>query len=762
MASRLLGELGAEVIKIEPESGDFLRSAGPLRDQDRSYAFLLANPGKKSIALAADEARSRDRFYDLVRSSDVIIDNHPQGKVGWLGVSWETTLAANPAALWCSITPYGLTGPLSRHVGSDLVAQAVGGIMATNGYEASPHVRAGFNLAETTGAIVGTNAILAALLFRSRSGRGQLIDISLQDCMISVAQFFFAYYLHHGNPSEKRGHRHVFAGMWNMYQAADGYLVFNNGSEESWKQICELLERPRLIADQRFQTSAGRMQYQSEIDALLANWLKDKAVADAIQTCEHFRLASGPVWKISDVVNSAHLSQRGMLIRFSGDGDSPTIGSMFKFSDGAGEVQTPAPRLGEHNNNTFEDIRERRRPERKKDESSSSNSPLDGLIVIDYTRGTAGPQCARQLANLGATVIRPEAPRRGNQGSSLDTDGNVGYFVNNCDKRNISLNMRSDKGRELLLRLADLADVWIENAAPGSLDRHGLGYKDLAKRNPALVYCSISGFGHSGELSRKRAYDGVIQGMSGTMSVTGWPDEPEVKVGASIADVVSGIFASGAIMGTLLRRNETGRGQHVDVSMQDVTTWLAMDAWIPFLSAGVNPARLGNRGRLFAPDNAYEARDGQVVISVTSEAQWERFRKLIDGETVNDTRFGSNADRMKNVVLLDQIIAKWCASKLTATISDLCRDAGVPASPVMELSEIVNDPHVAAREVIVERTHPKIGKVRLTNSLYRMSESPGRVRTPGSIPGEHNDEIYEKMLGLTADEMAALRAAGTI
>ncbi|MEZ4474975.1 MAG: CoA transferase [bacterium] len=399
---------------------------------------------------------------------------------------------------------------------------------------------------------------------------------------------------------------------------------------------------------------------------------------------------------------------------------------------------------------------------------SLPDGPLTGLRVLDLSRVLAGPYCSQALADMGADVIKVEHPRGGDDTRRFGppfVEGESTYFLSiNRGKRSLALDFKRPEGREVLLRLLDQADVLLENFRPGALERQGLDPAACLARNPRLVYCSVSAFGHAGlpAYSRQPGYDLMVQGLGGIPSLTGPPEAGPSKVGASIADVVSGMYATQGILLALIARQTTGRGQHVDVAMLDgqvsLLTYLA-SAW---LNAGELPGRLGNRHLSVAPYSTFAAADGWLNLAVANDALWRTFTACIERpDLAADPRFATNPDRVRNVDALEAALAPLLATRKVSEWLEIFEAAGVPAGPVLGLDAVLAHPQLAARGMIVDLPHPTVGRVRTPGPPIGLSDTPPRPRRAPPRLGEHTDEILRE-LGLDAAAIAALRAAGAI
>ena len=391
-------------------------------------------------------------------------------------------------------------------------------------------------------------------------------------------------------------------------------------------------------------------------------------------------------------------------------------------------------------------------------------TPLHGLTVLDLTRVLSGPYCTMMLADMGARVIKVEQPGKGDDTRGWGPpfiEGESAYFLSiNRNKESITLDFKRAAGRDLLHRLLASADVLVENFRPGTLPKLGLDYATLAPKYPRLVYCSISGFGHTGPRQREAGYDAVMQGEGGLMSITGSADGPPFRLGVAIADIVTGMFAAQAVTAALFARERTGRGQSVDIAMLDsVVALLSYQAGIYFATEKA-PLRMGNRHPTIVPYETFPAADGEFVLAVGNDDLWRRFCSVAGLE--EDNRFATNRLRIANYADLKAVLDRRLSAEPRAYWIERLTAAGVPCGSVRDLEEVFSDPQVEARAMVAELEHAKAGMLKLLGTPLKFSETPAEIRTPPPLLGEHTDAVLTRDLGLAPEAVAALRAQGVI
>ncbi|MEM6933448.1 MAG: CoA transferase [Pseudomonadota bacterium] len=386
--------------------------------------------------------------------------------------------------------------------------------------------------------------------------------------------------------------------------------------------------------------------------------------------------------------------------------------------------------------------------------------PLAGLRVIELAHIMAGPACGVMLADMGADVVKVEKPAGDDTRRMLPPDVNgesAAYLMMNRNKRGLALDLKQEAGRDALRRLLDTADVVIENYRHDTMEKLGLGYESLRERNRGLIYVAISGFGRTGPYARRGGFDLIAQGMSGLMSITGeGPGRPPVKVAAPVSDITAGILAALGVCAALNHRNATGEGQMVDTSLYEAAiTHTYWQSAITF-ATGVSPEPIGSAHPLNAPYQAFETSDGWITLGAANQANWERLIKLIDAEHLGqDPRFLGNPERIVNRQALAEELNGIFQTRSSAEWLGLLEAGGFPAGPVSTIGEMHADLHTIARDMVPSTDHPVAGKTRCIGLPIKFSETPGEVRSPAPVLGQHGEEILSE-LGFSDDEIADL------
>jgi formyl-CoA transferase len=389
-----------------------------------------------------------------------------------------------------------------------------------------------------------------------------------------------------------------------------------------------------------------------------------------------------------------------------------------------------------------------------------NSGALNGVKILDLSRVLAGPLCTMMFADMGAEVIKLEIPNKGDDTRAFGPFQNEesAYFMNmNRNKKGITLNLKGE-GKELFLKLVEQVDILIENYRPGTMEKLGIGYEELKIINPSLVYGCVSGFGHYGPYSERPGYDLIGQAMSGIMSVTGWSEEEPTRIGTAMADVLAGLSLTSGVLAALHYSKQTGIGQKVDVGIMD-SGILSLQIITPtYLVGNELPKPTGNRYLSNYPTDSFKAKDGNYVISAANDKLWQKVCETMgQPETAFLPEFDLNWKRVENNKDVKIIIEKWSAGKTVDDVVNQLIENGVPSAPVQNIEQVVNDPQVAAREMFVDVEHPIAGKVKITGNNIKMSETKTEIRTHSPLLGQHNEEIFSKMLGLTVEDLEELK-----
>ena len=393
------------------------------------------------------------------------------------------------------------------------------------------------------------------------------------------------------------------------------------------------------------------------------------------------------------------------------------------------------------------------------------SGPLEGLFVLDLSRTLAGPFCTMNLGDMGADVVKVEEPTRGDETRQWSPywDGQSCFYLSvNRNKRNIAVNLKHPEGAAVVKKLAAKADVMIESFRTGTTEKMGLGYDDIRAMNPRVIYCSISGFGRTGPLRQKGGYDLMVQAYSGLMSTTGEPDRTPLRIGFSLVDITCGWVAYGGIMTALYQREKTGKGQYVEASLLEGMVSAASYHIVNYLGTGHVPGPMGQGHPSLAPYQMFPSKDGRVMLGAANDGLWNKFCE-VTGRTdlSDDPRFKTNLDRVKHRSELIPILEALFQTQTTDEWVALLEAAGIPNSPVNNIADLVHDPQIAHRNMLVDVPHPTVPGLRAPATPMKLSDGPSSVRRHPPENGEHTEEILLE-LGYSKEDIADLETAGAV
>lgn len=406
-------------------------------------------------------------------------------------------------------------------------------------------------------------------------------------------------------------------------------------------------------------------------------------------------------------------------------------------------------------------------------------SALENITIVDLSRVLAGPACTQILGDLGANVIKIERPGHGNGGGDdtrkwgppflKDKDGNnttesAYYLSANRNKRSVAVDLTTPEGQEIIHKLLEKADILIENFKTGGLAKYGLDFDSIHKKHPHIIYASITGFGQNGPNASEPGYDFLAQAMGGLMACTGEPDGQPMKVGVALSDIMTGHYATIGILAALQHRAQTGKGQHIDVSLLDCTLASMTNLAQYYLTSGKTAPRLGNAHSTIVPYQAFEASDGYIIIAVGNDRQFGRLAKALNhGEWVEDERFATNSARIANRDILCPLIAAEIAGKNMAHWISLLQDVDVPVAPVNDMASVFANPQIKAREMAIEMDHMGSGrKVKLVGSPLKLSGTPVVYNRAPPVCGQDTDNVLKEQLGMNDADIKALKDKGII
>ena len=764
---KLLADMGADVVKIEPPGGDPARRTGPfardVEDPEGSLYFLYFNTNKRSLVLDLASAADRTRLRRLAATADVVLDSFPPGFLDEQGVGYRSLSRVNPALVMTSITPFGLTGPYRSFAGSDLVAQAMGGLMYVQGDDAKPPCAAPFDLAYQLASRHAAFATLAALRGRRSTGRGRHVDVSLQE-VVAHLLFTVAKYAFDGQIVRRAGRLITNA------PPPSGYYCCKEGRWVSvsviflrhWQTLAQWIGN-EVLKESLWEDRAFRYANQDLVIDAMEKFVGGFDLEEFVAAAQERGLSAVPINTLRGVVESPKNEARSWFA----DSVHPRLGphrfpgAPYRLCKTPWRVHRSAPLLGQHSQEILAELPTHPvgKPETSKQKARGTNrAPLHDVRVLDFTRMWAGPLATRYLADLGAEVIKIEAehaPDEGRTGEPLTAT--VGEL--NRGKRSATVDFKTAEGIEALKELVRLSDVVIDNYPPGVLDRQGLGYQALKRVKPDVIVVGMPGFGSDGPYAKYVAFGQEMMANSGLAHLWGYPESPiECRAKVYYTDFDAAAAAACAVMTALEHRDRTGLGQYVEVDGSEAATANTGVGLLHFLVNGAQLEPMGNRNFAAAPHGCYPCQgdDQWCVIACFTQRHWEALCDVAGNPSwATDARFASLEARRLHQDALDERIGDWTKGYTPYQVMRMLQRAGVPSGVVQSGEQLYHDHHLRARGFIAEIEHAQPwGRMEHPRSPVLLGATAPLRGMPAV--GEHNRQVLADLLGLGADELATV------
>ena len=775
-AAKLLGDHGADVVKVETPEGDSARRRGPFPtddiDLEQSGTFLAFNLNKRGICLDLEAETGRNELRQLIAWADILVHNFPRVRAQALGLDPETLQQERPDLVVLSITPFGITGPYRDYRAEELTVSYAGGwanlCPNTHTDPDLPPLKVFGHQCALMAGINGAMTALAMLRDAHKSGIGDYIDLSQQDYVASVLEGGITSYSYFDNVHTRCTGRVLIP--WSIFNAKDRPIFLVCIEQDQWERLVDFMGQPDWAKLEIFADMQGRADNQDMIKLFLQEYVSEKNAFALYHAGQKQRICFAPVMNLGDLASNEHMSAREAIV----DVEHPATGTLKYIapavvtSSGRAAVRRPAPLLGEHTEEVLADaqIVSEERTEAARS-LAEPRLPLDGIRVIDLSWVWAGAFCGMNLAHLGAEVIRLESETRPDfyrrtyplpgMGLELNRAGMFNQW--NQGKQSVAVDLSSAEGKELVKDFIANADVVVQNFATGVMERLGLGYEVLKRINPKIILASISGFGQTGPYSNYMGYGPAFPPLSGLSSMTGFIDGGPEEVGISMPDPTGGLTAAMAVVAALEHREHTGVGDHLDISLWEATQALVAEGWMQYVFSGKQPERRGNRDPLMAPHGGYASRgdDEWVSIACADDAQWAKFAAIIDPSLEDDERFRTLAVRKTNEDALEKIVAAWTCERDRWEITRELQALGVAAFPSLTCKDIVKDRHLNERGLIERLEHPAVGRRAHTGIPWRLQRRPNGVRMPAPCIGADTDTLLTDILGYDETKIAALR-----
>ena len=777
-AARLLGDFGADVLKIEPPAGgDPARGLAPLDPQapepERSLLFQYLNWNKRSVVLDLAAPHAAAALQRWVEGCDIVVEGFAPAELERCGLGVERLLQWNPRLVVVSVTPFGRAGPHARFAASDLVLQAMGGIMQISGRVDLPPLKHGLEQSAYCAGLCAAWAAIAALLAAEADGIGEHVDLSMQECLASELVMNQPYYSFMG---AVQGRRALVQDPFNgePVPTRDGFLAVQGGPAR-FERFADLFGREEFRTP-AFSQRVQRNARASEVKAVLEACVADRAAKDLFVEGARMRLLLGMVQRAAQLLACEQLAARGAFLdigraagrrwRFPAE--------LAKLSATPTAVRRPAPCLGEHGG-AEADWAPRPAAARPPATGARARLPLQGVRVLDLSYVFAVPYMAGLMSDLGAEVIKIEGTHRLDQtrsgafGPHLDNDPGPdpwnrsgAFHTLNRGKRSLLLDLSQAEGRAIFRRLAAEADVVLENYTPRVMRGWGLHYEALREGHPALVMLSNTGYGSTGPWADFPSQGTTLEATMGITQYTGYRGGKPWKVGQSYPDFLACWSGLAALLAALRHRRRTGEGQWIDLGMYQLGAAVIPEALLQWQLEGSEPPRIGNEHARHVPSNLYPARgeDCWVAVSVTSDAQWRLLAPRLGLQ--HDRRLDTACGRRRQRVQIDEAVAAWTRTQDAWTTTHQLQADGIASGPVLNNRDLLLDPHLRQRGFYERVQHPPpVGVRPLIGRPFVLRNRVPRIQGPAPRLGEHTAALLGERLGLGAQDLARLQAAGT-
>lgn len=761
LCGRLLADLGAEVIRVEPVGGVTSRRLPPFHG-DTSLYFAVRNLGKKSVTLEMQSAEGRRRLDTMLDVADVWIESHRAGDL-----NRREILERHPSLIITSITPFGLTGPYRDYVATDAVLVAMSGLLFRSGVPSKPPLlppgALAYDIAGTTAAF----ATVAALWDRAKTGRGQHLDVSVVEAAAQTSDWALPNF----SATKARGGQYFelrmgSAPVYTMYPCADGYVRLIILNPRQWRAMRAWLGEPEILQPDHFDHLLGRLSIQTDIlDPMFADFFKDKTKLELSLEAQRRGLAMTPVLSPDEVLAADHFAARRTFREAEvADGLMGRVADGFFSLDGRRLGFTGhAPTAGEHDREALAPIAKAMPAV----SFATSRYPFTGLRVLDFGIGGVGVEAGRLLAEYGADVIKIETRAHPDFIRAIfGTDMNASFASSSRCKRSFGINLRTERGPELIKRLVAVSDVVIENSATGTMEKLGLGFEQMRGINPRVVLASSQLMGAAGPWKDWIGF-GPNSRTAGAMTYL-W-NFPEGGMppgsGAIHPDHLAGrMLALGAIA-ALLARERRGVGGHLEMAQVEVIVGLLADL---ILKAALEPGSVVPQGNLSArgaPWDVYPCAGNErwCAITIRDDSDWRRFRAAIgDPDWARTREYETARGRIEARAEIDRRVAEWTSAHSDREVTDTLQRAGVPAGFMMYASDMPTDAHLLARGYPQAVEQPGVGAMMFEGPAFHATSTADPIVAPAPALGEHTREICRTILSMDDAEVSQLIAEGVL
>jgi crotonobetainyl-CoA:carnitine CoA-transferase CaiB-like acyl-CoA transferase len=771
LAGRMLADLGMEVIKIEPPGGDPVRNLVPFitaaNGAKLSTTFAHLNAGKHSKVVDLDSEPGRAEFRKLVESADVVLESFQPGELDAKGLGYKELAAINPGIVMASITCFGQTGPKKNLLYNDLVGLAESGILYVCGDPSTAPCKAPESQAYYFASLFATAGVLAALYRREKTGQGDHVDASMQETL-ATHEHIIRLWANEKQILKRAGSQHGSVAPAKIFPCKDGF-VYLYVTRQHWKLFLSIWkDHPATFDTADWLNNVYRRNHADELNPAVEAYLGKFTVAEITELLQEKGIPCVPVNTPMGFANDEHVQSRGFMTAVEhadfGSAKQPAMPFMI---DGSRPEVGSVPLLDSWRDNGPK----RPAPQQPKSTATGGNGPLDGMRIVSFDHVLAGPYGTTILAELGADVMKVESSKGGMDpfrffGTGEDPNLSPRFLEFNRNKRSFTVNLKHPKGQGVLHDLVAKADAVLDNYSVDVVERIGLGYKQLCAVKPDIINLRMPGLGTTGP---KRHYSTVgvnITAFTGLTYMWNHPGVTNPPIGAQLVypDYVSGVLCAIIIISGVLYRDRQKKGAFIDLAQSEATAFMIGANLMEAASSGKNPEPTGNISFSVAPHGCYPCKgeDRWCVIAAETEAQWTALASILGGEVVGNTRFATNAARLRERDALDKIISEWTQTRDAFAVRDQLQKAGVPAGVVQTGEDLVNDPQLKERGFIVEVDNARLGKVVLPNFPLHFTNAKLTRRWEFPVLGKDTETVLREIVGYDEATIAAHRRDGVL
>jgi len=770
--ARLFADFGADVQKVEPPQGDPLRRTAPLTLSGQSAWFAFLNFNKSSVVLDGSDALAASRLRELIADCDILLDGRGLNAADCPAIDLDAIKRDNPGLIHLDLSWFGDRGPYADFAATDCTIRALTGLVKLVGPEQGPPMHAPDFQTGILGGLWGFIAASSSVLGRMQDGRGRSSHLSLFEASIAVTEYIMFEAFSRGDIMRRLGVNRFWPTFpVGIYETRQGWLGVTTVTPAQWRSFCEMLDLTDLRDDPSLFLGVDRLKHVAEIERRILPKLKQRTAQEWFAEGLKRKIPIVPVPEISDLIADEEKRARGAIVPV-------TIGDESGFSAGTMQRLTGTPPLRGGRVPDIGEQQAKREPALRvaaPKPATADRLPLEGIRVVDFSMGWAGPICTRTLADLGADVIKIEAIQYPDWWRGVDRrpayvleqmyEKSVRYCIMNRNKRGITLDLTRPKGLALAKRLLADADLVVDNYSVEVLPKLGLGYEVLSKLNPKLVMMSMSAFGAGSVYRDCRAYGSTLEQGSGLPSVVGDAGGPPVMSHTAFGDAVGGLNGCAAVLTALIHARLTGQGQFIDLAQIECMMPFAAPWIVAHSIDGTPPVKYGNRHPDFVPHGCFRCagEDNWIVVAVSDDAMWPRLARLLGREDwASEDKCKTATGRRAIEAEIEAAITAWTSARDPEMAMVALQAAGVAAGVARLPIDLLKDPQLHARGFIQQVDRAFIGKHPQPSMPFREGAEPFAIRSVPPTLGEHNREILGGMLGLSDAELEELAREGII